>query len=461
VKDFTRRDFLKIGGAGVAVAAALPLLGCGGASSPSSNTLALPSPSSNYFTIAVISDTQFYCCGTVPQPKNLGFFQAQTNYLAQNMSALKLSFVSHVGDVVEYGDGSTINYPANYNTTQNIEWLNATQALDILDAAGIPFGLTIGNHDYDNMAYTTPGSTYPPLVSTASWWKNYFGSGSKYFKGKSWYGGASDNVGYISTGGNGAGTGEYLPVGTACNYGLSSYQLFSAGGKRFLHIALELEPSNAAIAWAQNVINTYPNYATIVTTHSYMSPPAWGDNNLPQPQYLGDPAAYNAAQWMIGSPNGYNASQNIWNKLIAPNNQIFMVLCGHSWTPISTSTGTYVEPCGSGVSKGENIRIDPNDSGNSVYQVLTDYQGNIVLGSGTSTLGGGDGWFRIMQFDMVNNSIHFYTINAWKTMNTGQLVLAGQQNSVYSDGMSDFDQPQGFSDFSLALPIQVRTAPAA
>ena len=60
-----------------------------------------------------------------------------------------------------------------------------------------------------------------------------------------------------------------------------------------------------------------------------------------------------------------------------------------------------------------------------------------------------------MQFDMVNNNIHFYTLNAWQTMNTGQKVLAGQQSAAYSDGMSDFDQPQGFSDFSLAMPIQV------
>ena len=222
---------------------------------------------------------------------------------------------------------------------QNIEWLNATQALDILDAAGIPFGLTIGNHDYDNMFYSAPG-VYPPLVSTASWWKNYFGSGSKYFLGKPWYGGASDKVGYISTGGGANGTGEYPPAGTPCNYGLSSYQIFAGGGKLFLHISLELEPSDQAIAWAQSVINSFPNYATIVTTHSYMSPPAWGDNNLPQPAFLGDPATYNAAQWMIGSPNGYNAAQNIWNKLIAPNKQIFMVLCGHSWTAISTSTGS-------------------------------------------------------------------------------------------------------------------------
>jgi hypothetical protein len=70
-----------------------------------------------------------------------------------------------------------------------------------------------------------------------------------------------------------------------------------------------LEASNDAIAWAQRVIDSYPDYATIVTTHSFISPPAWGGNN----PFLdpSDPAAYNAPQWMIGSPNGYNDAENI------------------------------------------------------------------------------------------------------------------------------------------------------
>ena len=478
---FTRRDFLKIGGAGVAGAATFPFLG----------RMALAQSTDNFFTIAVISDSQFYNDGQVPQPLNLNIFKTQTNYLAQNISALKLRFVTHVGDVIEHGDCSSINYPGKTPPLpQTIEWTNATQALDILHAAGIPFGLSIGNHDYDNMYASSQDVVYPPLVSTPNWWANYFGSGSKYFKGKSWYVGASDNVGYISTG-NKSAPGQYPPAGTRCNYGLSSAQVFSAGGKMFLHLSLELEPGDAAIVWAQNVIDSYPNYATIVTTHSYMSPPAWGDNTQPtlQPGPNPDPAQYNAAQWMIGSPNGYNAAcdnanggpgynqlithNQIWNKLIARNNQIFMVLCGHSWTGISTAANKdLLDQNGNpitGVSKGENLRIDLNNSGNPVYQALTDYQGNILLGSGSLTIdgGGGDGWYRFMQFDMTTGYIHFYTVNPCQTpfnQQTGQVIQLAQatkagQNVVYPDRNSDFDQPEGFSDFSLAMPVQVLNAP--
>jgi hypothetical protein len=441
MKDLTRRAFLKFGAAGmagVATAVGSPLLG---GQSP------LAGRDSGFFTIAVISDTQNYVDGTHPQPLNENFFLDQTTYLAENRRRLNLRFVTHVGDVVQHGDGSMSNFLANYGTPQNIEWLNAMKAMDVLDATGVPFGMCIGNHDYNNMFYNAP-EAYPPLVSTPSWWKNYFGSGSKYFRGKPWYGGASDEVGYISTGAGGSGTGEYPPAGTRCNYGLSSYQFFSAGGKKFLHISLELEASDAAIAWAQRVIDSYPGYATIVTTHSYISPPAWGDDNpLLDPS---DPAQRNAPQWLIGSPNGYNDAQNVWTDLIAPNNQIFLVLCGHSWT----STESVLAPSGevAGVSKGENVRIDNNNHGNPVYQVLTDYQGNTTLGSG-----GGDGWYRFMQFDVESKKIHFYTLNAYETIKTGQKVLAGQ-TVIYSDTMSDFDQPQAFSDFSLAMPVQVLEA---
>lgn len=440
MKSLSRRDFVKFGAAGVAAVAAAAnsriLFG-----SPLAQT------SSGVFTIAVIADTQHYVDGTTKQPLNKNFFLAQTTYLADKKQELNLAFVTHVGDMVEHGDGKPADFPTRFGTAQDIEWVNATEAIDILDAAGIPFGVAIGNHDYDNMCYVAP-EHYPPLVSTASWWKKYFGSDSKYFKGKSWYGGASDKVGYISNGAGGHGTGEFFPSGTACNYGLSSYQIFSGGGKTFLHIALELEANDHAIAWAQEVIDAYPGYPTIVTTHSYISPPKNGDDNPPLD--TSDKPSYNSADWLVGSPHGYNDPENIWIKLIAPNNQIFLVLCGHAFG----GTESVETPSGkkAGVSKGENIRVDKNKAGNPVYQVLSDYQGNTTLGSA-----GGDGWYRFMQFDLAGKKIHFYTVNANESLKTGKAVLAGQK-TVFSDGMSDFNQPKGFSDFSLDMPAQVLKA---
>ncbi len=399
MKNVTRRDFLKFGAAGTAALATVlnfPVL---------RRRLALACPGSDFFTIAVISDTQNYVDFTHPQPFNESFFISQTNYLADNMHELNLAFVTHVGDVVQHGDG-TNGTSGDDSYGAGAEWVSAMRAMDILDSTGVPFGMSIGNHDYDNYSYLSGNL---PLVSKVCWVK-YFGSGSRYFLGKPWYGGASDEL--------------------AWNPGLSSYQTFSASGKKFLHISLEMEASNNAIAWAQGVIDSHPRYATIVTTHSYESPPPWGDDNLP----LVEPAVRNAASYLVNSPGGWNNAMGVWNNLIATNDQIFMVLCGHSWT--STVDG---------VSKGENIRIDKNNAGHPVYQVLTDYQGNTTLGSG-----GGDGWYRFMQFDMDNKSIHFTTYDTYVNQYAG--------HSVDQSGLSTFEQPRGFSDFSLAMPIQVLNA---
>ena len=450
MKDLNRRNFLKLAGAGVAglgIASNLPLLRL---------RMAL-AQTGNFYTIAVISDTQNYTDGRYQPASNgvygLPFYEAQMNYLANNASALNLAFVTHVGDIVQNGDGSTLVYPASggfpKGSPQDCEWLNAQIPMNILAGIGVPFGLTPGNHDYDNMDYSGTNA-YPPLCSTAAYWKTFWGSQSPYFKGMPWYGGASDNLGYESTGAGGSGTGEWPAAGTLCCSGMSSYQLFSAGGVKFLHISLEMESGPQAQAWAQGVIDLYPGYPTIVTTHSYITPPGTYTSGAPTvPPALTNPAvspavkaSYNANSYTnTKSPVGTSGGAvNVFNNLIYPNPQIFLVLCGHSWGTTSTLYNGV-----KGVSSAENIRIDKNISGNPVYQIVSDYQGNTTLGSM-----GGDGWYRFMQFDMDTNMIHFTTYNAYNGLNAG---VTG------ADDVS-FSQTPEFSDFSLPIPAQVLNGPA-
>jgi hypothetical protein len=79
----------------------------------------------------------------------------------------------------------------------------------------------------------------------------------------------------------------------------------------------------------------------------------------------------------------------LWQKLIAPNAQIFMLLCGHH--------------------HGQAMRIDNNAAGLPVYQVLADYQsrGQASIDAGIAVdkfrrrpVGIGDGWLRLMNFDL-------------------------------------------------------------
>jgi hypothetical protein len=358
----------------------------------------------NTFTIAVIPDTQNYDDNTKAQPGSNAWFIAQTSYLANHKSDMNLAFVTHVGDVVQHGDG-TNGSPGNSSYGAGAEWDRAKEAMDVLAASGVPFGMSIGNHDYDNYSYTTANGKQP-LVSNVMW-KKYWGSGSPYFAGKSWYGGASDNL--------------------TCNSGISSYQTFSAGGKNFLNISLEMQAGDTALAWAKEVIDSHPGYAVIVTTHDYINPPANSDSSLPlvvKASYTTDSASY-----LKNSPCGWNDALPIWQKFISKNDRIFMVLTGHTWG----STVNYV-------SKSENIRIDDNDFGHPVYQVLSDYQGNTLNNPG------GDGWMRFMEFNMDNNTIHFSTYSPTLDKYAGR------------DGYNYFNQAPEFSDFTLPMPVQVLNA---
>ena len=343
------------------------------------------------FTIAVIPDTLNYCDSadptTSPQPASAQIYQRQMQYLARQKTALNLVFATHVGDVVQHGD------------LFDAEWQNAKSALDALAASGLPFGLSPGEHDYDNYSHAAPGNR--PVAGNVKW-SHYFGPASAYFAGQSWYGGAFTND-------------------------LDSFQTFAAGGRTFLHISLELEPSDDAIAWAASVLTDHPGLPTILSTHEYLS--FRSDTN--------GKALYLDGGYRSGL--SYNNAQAVWTKLIAPNDQIFLVLCGHSW---SNPTN--------GVSDGENLRTDLNAAGHPVYQVLTDYEANTCDAAGTpNALAGGSGWLRLLTFDTQAGTIHFQTYSTELSENAGV------------PGGPAFNQAPWLSDFTLPIPDRVFGAPAS
>jgi hypothetical protein len=79
------------------------------------------------WTLAVLPDTQLYA------EQYPAIYTAQTQFLANYKNDLNLAFVLHEGD----------------NTDDNLisQWVNASNAMEILDAAAIPYALVLGNHD--------------------------------------------------------------------------------------------------------------------------------------------------------------------------------------------------------------------------------------------------------------------------------------------------------------------------
>ena len=187
------------------------------------------------------------------------------------------------------------------------------------------------------------------------------------------------NHDYASTGNKASGSFDYVDFfgpdrfagqnwfGGADSSGNNSFQRFTAGGYDFIHMALEWQPTlnvpfreTSPIEWAQSVIDANPNTPVILSTHEYVD----------------------------DSPAGRSgAGQALWDQLVSKNDQIFMVLNGHFHSVGGTNDGEYHQ-------------VSMNNADRPVIEVLSDFQ---------DYPNGGDGWLRLMNFNIPNNQIEFET----------------------------------------------------
>ena len=215
------------------------------------------------------------------------------------------------------------------------------------------------------------------------------------------------NHDYADTGNKTTGTVDYLSFfgpqrfageswfGGSDPSGNNSYQRFTAGGYDFIHLALEWQPTvnapfreTSPIEWAQSVLDANPNTPFIVSTHENIDD---------------DPAGRSGA------------GQALWDELVRFNDQIFMVLNGHFHSVGGTNDGEYHQ-------------VSLNDAGRTVFEVLSDYQ---------DYPNGGDGWLRLMNFDIPNNQIEFETfspvLNQFQTETVAQVGQFASQFELSID----------------------------
>ena len=171
------------------------------------------------FTIVVLPDTQFYSASL--DGGNPSMFKAQTAWIAANQASRNIVYVAHLGDIVQNGDNDPV------------EWQNANTAMVTLEAASIPYGVAVGNHDE-----TPEGDTIGTIL-----FNQFFGP--QRFAKRPYYGGH-----FGSTNNN-------------------HYDLFSAGGLDFIVIYIEFDPSanSAVLAWANELLQTYSKRRAIVVSH--------------------------------------------------------------------------------------------------------------------------------------------------------------------------------------------------
>jgi hypothetical protein len=289
--------------------------------------------------------------------------------------------------------------------TLTVEIPRAVEGYKILARADIPFGVAPGNHDYDAM---WSDSRFPPNLQTKQLgmaaedlgilhiggldnFRSVFGAEGEFFRDKSWY------VASFRGGANAA-------------------QVFSAGAYQFLHITLEMAADNRVLAWAEKVIEAHPGYPTIITTHDYLNTRS-------------ERKANPIVDLKRIDPDYHNTAEEVWEKLISAYDQVFLVLCGHH--------------------HGQGRRIDTNHYGHKVYQILANYQGRGQAGLDAGQAlnprrgippGLGDGWYRLMQFDM-GGDVPTVTVQTWSSH---YRHLSGELDS-YAQWYRSYEQP-GMSD---------------
>ncbi|MGI5832808.1 MAG: metallophosphoesterase [Thermoguttaceae bacterium] len=308
--------------------------------------------------MVIIPDPQAYARYT----RNQGIFELMTAWIAENRDTLNIQQVVCVGDLVE-SNGLQEPDGVYANQTGLQMWASTSRAFERLDGL-FPYILCTGNHDYGPDIFPE-GTHYG--VRSAETRDSHFNEFFPIDRNP-----ALQGV-LVETAPNAFG------VHTLEN---AAYEWTVPGGKKMLAVALEFAPRDEVVEWAKELFARpeYRDHFGIVATHSYILDYHRGVAHI-------DSKSYSVCE-------SGNSGKQIWEKLVKPAENIRMVLCGH----ISKADDIY--GC-------TGFRVDPNDSGKPVYQILFDTQ---AIGGGWDG-NGGDGWLQLLEFNRDLTHVHVRTFS--------------------------------------------------
>jgi hypothetical protein len=298
------------------------------------------------WSIVLLPDTQIY------SQNYPGIFFSQTSWIRDNIRKRNIRFVIGLGDIT--------------NVNSIPEWKVARSAMDIIHGQ-VPYALATGNHDYGPSGNASTRDTHM----------------SEYFP--------YSRLAEVSTLG-----GSKVPNNTE-----NTYHLFEAGGVKWIILCLEWAPRNDAIAWANSILDLYPDRKAILVSHAIV-------NNNDLRYDITDnahPQDYNPH--LYSTPGPVNDGEELWQKLVKHRNFV-MTLNGHV------------------LGDGTGFRVDNNDSGKPVSQMLINYQFRNL---------GGEGYLRILEFQPDGHTVR---ASSYSTIYNKFLLTADQS--------FQFDVPLGAAD---------------
>lgn len=264
------------------------------------------------------------------------------------------------------------------------QWQVISDAFGILDDAAVPYTVVGGNHDFDTTtgAFAAYDAAFPPSrYATATWTP----STARY-------------GGYLGQ--------NLFGADPVDRRNMDNFALFSAGGIDWLVLNLEWEAPDYAMDWAAKVLDAYPDRLAIIATHAFV--------------------AENGNRSPITERPGATPPETIWTNLVRTHCTVRLVLNGHYHN-----------------STGEARRSDLNSCGDTVHQVLSNYQ---------DRPNGGDGWLRYYTFDPVAD-----TMSA-RTWSTSLNQFETDDNSQFTVPFVLPDEPTAFAPIGTATVNSGATA---
>lgn len=251
------------------------------------------------YTFVAVGDTQYTNRGDTQKGKDYmgGLYQ----WIIDNQEKYNIQAVLGMGDIT---DTPAATDDETQHAQAVLEWEHATESINKLNDAGIPFTLLRGNHD------SIPGINGTNVDST------FFDTYAQLMS----YDSQID--------------GWYEEGGTRAN----AYKKMTVGQTDWLIVMLDWDHSAEVIDWAYDLIAAHPEHKVIVTTHGYQS----GSGGLYTSQLMG---------------------QGLWDALISQHENIELVLCGDS----SADPVKVVQTLGKGKNIVTSMTIDHQTQDLSAY----------------------------------------------------------------------------------------------
>jgi len=318
------------------------------------------------------------------------------SWIADNAESRDIAFATHTGDLIQ-------NWvdPDQGEDRARVEYERASDIQSILDDAGVPNSVLPGNHDNKR---GVDGALF-----------------NEYF--------APDR--YANS----------VPIAEGDN--TSNYTTFEHEGAKFLMLSLGYAYGEREIAWASQVVTSHPDHNVVISTHEHVTP-----------MTLIEEAHRSVnSRWI-------SHGQDLWDRVIAPNRNVIVVLSGHFH-----GLGKIVTENAGGI------------EGHDVVELLADYQEFRTHDGERAT-----GFQRLLQIDLASQTVAVDTFSATlgesssaehdypqfvpdtglstspSNMRPWNIVAIGTQDR-YTDEDDEFTASAGFQYPKLVSTAQVSTAP--